>query len=142
MKEAGFRATKTVRENKLAKRTFLSNKDFKEKRGVSGHRFDAANHIFVLKWPNKNFVSVASNHFSLEPVRAVERRAKGLIRKTAVQQTYPNREHNKYIGRIDLHDWLISKYAVWTLFKRTADSVRAPVRPDCRRCLHIIQYGD
>jgi hypothetical protein len=78
LKEAGFRATGTVRENRLARCPLPSNKDFKkEQRGAYDYRFDAANDILVVKWQDNNVVSVASNHLSLDPLRPVEQRVKG-----------------------------------------------------------------
>jgi hypothetical protein len=49
--------------------------------------------------------------------------------KTAVQQPHPLRQYNRYMGGVDLHDWLVSKYAVsirgkkwyWALFVRLLD---------------------
>lgn len=91
--------------------------------------FDAANNTLVVKWQNLNVVSVASNHLSLDPLRPVEQTVKGQMGKTAVQQPHLLRQYNWYMGGVELHDWLVSRYAVsirrkkwyWALFMRLLD---------------------
>jgi hypothetical protein len=105
LKGAGFRVTGTVRENRLARCPLPSSKDFKkEQRRAYDYRFDADNDILVVKWQDNNVVSVVSNHLSLDPIRPVERRVKGQMGKTAVQQPHPLKQYNRYMSGIDLRD--------------------------------------
>ena len=92
---------------------------------MNGYQFNAASNILVLKWQDNKIFSAESNHFILDPLRAVKREVKWQIGKTMVLQICPLREYNWYIGGVDLHDWLVSKYAVsirgnkrWNLFVR------------------------
>ena len=72
----GFRATGTVRENRLQKCTITSTTELKKK--LSGS-FDFRSHgnIEVVRWNDNSVVTLCSNTEGVEPVGEVKRRMKG-----------------------------------------------------------------
>ena len=72
----GFRATGTVRENRLKKCTITSTTELKKKLKGS---FDFRSHgnIEVVRWNDNSVVTLCNNTEGVEPVGEVKRRMKG-----------------------------------------------------------------
>ncbi|KAF2351949.1 PiggyBac transposable element-derived protein, partial [Trinorchestia longiramus] len=89
---------KQVLENKMGKGSF----DF---------RFEEAEEILILKWNDNSSVMVGTNFDSVEPLSNVSRWLPGERRKGAVKRPQVVNNYSKYMGGVDLHDWLIGKFS-------------------------------
>ncbi len=79
----------------------LSKKEMeKQHRGSYDYRCNGE--VFICKWHDNSIVNIASNHFTLEPVRKVNSQIRG---KGKIEVTQPNmiNLYNKGMGGVD-HD--------------------------------------
>ena len=60
LRELGFQATGTVRENRL-------------KRGTYSFRFDTNEEILFVKWLDNTCVTIGTNYDTVEPLQKVQR---------------------------------------------------------------------
>ncbi|CAG5029382.1 unnamed protein product [Parnassius apollo] len=113
LKSQGFRATGTVRENRIKKCPIMTKKEMKKKdRGFSDYCFDKNNDVLYVKWHENNVVSLLTNFDSVEPLVKTNRYSKKEKAEVAVNQPMLFHNYNKNMGGVDKHDWLISKYPI------------------------------
>lgn len=130
LQEQGFRATGTLRENRLGKCTIKDSKSLaKDPRGTFDHRFDSNGEILILKWNDNKCVSIATNHDYIEPLSQAPRWDRKAKEKKNIPQPRVLKNYNTHMGGVDQHDWDVGKYAVqirakkwyWVLFTRMID---------------------
>ncbi|XP_028658906.1 piggyBac transposable element-derived protein 2-like [Erpetoichthys calabaricus] len=129
--DRGFRATATIRENRINRTCPMkSSKEMKKSdRGASEYVYDRTSEVLLVRWHDNNIVTVATNHDSIELLHDVKRRVKGQKEKSTVKMPNLIYNYNVYMGGVDHHDWLVSKYCVsirgkkwyWPLFTRCID---------------------
>ncbi|XP_069670940.1 piggyBac transposable element-derived protein 3-like isoform X1 [Periplaneta americana] len=130
LQDLGFRATGTVRENRMDGCPLQDTKLLqKSVRGSYDYSFDINGEILFVKWNDNRSVTVASNFDVVEPVASASRWNRNARQKISVQQPLVIKNYNKYIGGVDHHDCLAGKYATairckkwyWALFVRMLD---------------------
>ncbi|KAB0805128.1 hypothetical protein PPYR_02098 [Photinus pyralis] len=130
LQQKGFRATGTLRENRLAKCPIKDSKSLgKESRGVFDYRFDSSGEILFLKWNDNKCVTIATNHETIEPLHQAARWDRKNKEKKQIPQPRVLKQYNIHMGGVDQHDWNVGKYAVqirakkwyWALFTRMID---------------------
>ncbi|XP_068201516.1 piggyBac transposable element-derived protein 2-like [Palaemon carinicauda] len=126
----GYQATGTIRENRLSKCPLRPAKIMKkEKRGSYDYMFDTNEEILLMRWSDNKCVCVGTNYDTIEPVKRVNRWLSDVKIKGDVLQPNVLNNYNAYIGGVDHHDLLASKYVTslrgkkwyWPLFTRVQD---------------------
>ena len=86
----------------------------KKYRGFSDQRFNKnkKNEILCLKWHDNNEVCLLTNFDTVETFVKTNRYSKKEKSKVVVNQPKLIHNSNKNMGRVDKHDWLISKYRI------------------------------
>ncbi|KAG8234777.1 hypothetical protein J437_LFUL006609 [Ladona fulva] len=113
LREKGIRATGTIRENRIGKCTLMSAKELEKfPRGYNDYRFESNNEIFIVRWKDNKCVAVATNIDTLEPTVQVMRWCKEKSAKAYVPQPDLINNYNKYMGGVDMYDWLLEKHAI------------------------------
>ena len=108
LSDKGVRACGTVRENRTNKCPLPSNAVMKKaERGSFDFRSDGK--VLCVKWNDNSPVTVASNHFGVNPVHTAYRRAKGTKAKE-VKQPHAIRMYNAGMGGVDLLDRMLASY--------------------------------
>lgn len=130
LRNLGYQATGTIRENRLSKCPLQpTNVMKKEKRGTYDYMFDTNEEILFVRWSDNKCVCVGTNYDTIEPVKKVKRWQSDIKTKCDVPQPNVLNNYNAYMGGVDHHDWLASKYATslrgkkwyWPLFTRILD---------------------
>lgn len=125
LKERGFRATGTVRENRLKKCPLVSSKDMaKEPRGTYDYRFDVKSSVLAVRWKDNSIVTMASNYEGVHPVGSVKRWTKQDKAKVDIPQPNVFRSYNRGMGGVDLLDQMVNSCRIsirgkkwwWVLF--------------------------
>lgn len=74
LKNLGYRATGTLRENRTKRCPLISSKDMRKKpRAEYDHSFDKINEILMVRWKDNNVCTIGTNFDTLEPIGKVER---------------------------------------------------------------------
>ena len=106
LKAKNFKATGTVRENRLKHCPLIETKMMKKKeRGSYDYRSDGK--IEVVKWNDNSVVTLCSNITGVQPINKVKRRVKGKG-DTTVTQPAIVKEYNQGMGGVDLLDRSLS----------------------------------
>lgn len=130
LRELGFQATGTVRENRVKKCPLMESKELKkQKRGTYSFRFDTNEEILFVRWLDNTSVTIGTNYDTVEPLQKVQRWVKECKAKDSVSQPHVFKSYSAYMGGVDKHDWWISKYATtirakkwyWPIFIRIVD---------------------
>ncbi|XP_066959027.1 piggyBac transposable element-derived protein 3-like [Macrobrachium rosenbergii] len=130
LRNIGFQASGTHRENCLKNCTLKSTNDMrKETRGSYDYRFDTNEEVLMVNWLDNKCVTVGTNYDTVEPLAKVQRWIKTSKSKGSVPQPNAIFDYNKCMGGVDHHDWLVGKYSVsirgkkwyWPLFIRMRD---------------------
>uniref|UniRef100_A0A0L8IF49 PiggyBac transposable element-derived protein domain-containing protein n=1 Tax=Octopus bimaculoides TaxID=37653 RepID=A0A0L8IF49_OCTBM len=112
LRELGFQATGTVRENRLKKCTLMEAKELKKQnRGTYSFRFDTNEEIIFVKWLDNTCITIGTNYDTVEPLQKVQRWLKECKAKCSVSQPHVFKNYSAYMGGVDKHDWWIRKYA-------------------------------
>jgi Transposase IS4 len=109
LKETGFAATGTIRENRLRDCPLMKSKAMKkEKRGAM--EYEGNGTVVVTLWKDNRPVYVASNHIGVSP--AVSKRRYSSADKKHIQVNCPMMidTYNKTMGGVDLLDRFLSEY--------------------------------
>lgn len=131
LKNEGYFATGTVRENRILKCPLENNKTIGKKlRGSMDSRYDHVNEIGIVRWNDNSVVTVATNCESVQPLVSVKRYNRKEKRETLILQPNMIARYNKYMGGVDLHDNAIANYRInirgkkwwWPLFINMLDS--------------------
>lgn len=130
LKDLGFRATGTIRENRTQKCPLKSTKELeKNGRGSYDYQFDQKNKIFAVKWNDNKCVTLATNFDAIEPIALAPRWSKEKKERVALPQPRLIYNYNHYMGGVDQHDWLLEKHNIsvrgkkwyWSLVTRIID---------------------
>ena len=130
LRDLGYQATGTIRENRLKKCPLMETKEMKKKeRGTTCFRFDTNEEILFVRWLDNTCVTIGTNYDTIEPLQKVKRYLKESKTKDAVSQPHVFKNYCQYMGGVDKHDWWISKYATtirakkwyWPIFIRILD---------------------
>ncbi|CAH2101108.1 unnamed protein product [Euphydryas editha] len=74
LKREGYRATGTIRENRIKKCPLRSTKEMKkEDRASYDYRFDKQNEILLVRWKDNSVCTIATNYDTIEPLGVVKR---------------------------------------------------------------------
>lgn len=130
LKQKGFRATGTIRENRTKKCPLRSAKEMKkEERASYDYRFDKQNEILLVKWKDNSVCTMATNYDTIEPLGAVKRWSSTQRQKIDVNIPKVFQSYNKHMGGVDELDQSISLYRIavrgkkwwWALFTYIID---------------------
>lgn len=151
LKEKGFRAIGTVRDNRTKRCPLKSSKMLeKQERGsldvmyVSkyfNHMFMSVKNVYCnyryadtgvlfVKWNDNSVVTVGTNFDGVNPLQTVKRWSRSQKSKVNVAQPHLIAEYNAGMGGVDLHDQAISTYNIkfrgkkwwWPLFASMINS--------------------
>lgn len=76
--DLGFRATGTIRENRIKKCPIKSVKDMKKTgRCTLSYSFDKTNSILFVRWMDNSIPTFATNFDGIEPLQKASRKSKG-----------------------------------------------------------------
>lgn len=113
LKNRGFRATGTIRENRTSKCPLSSNKEFqKTTRGKFEYNCTLDENIVVCKWNDNSVVTVTSNTLPVLPVKYVRRYSQREKRYIFIQQPNLVKHYNANTGGVDRADQNISLYRI------------------------------
>ena len=122
LKELHFRATGTIKENRLNGCTIINKITMKKKeRGTFDYRSQGS--LEVVCWNDNAVVTLISNTIGVNPLGKVKRRVKGRG-EVSVNQPFVVKAYNNGMGGVDLFDRALSDYRpsimgkkwYWTLF--------------------------
>ena len=98
-----FKATGTIRENRILKCPLQSSKVVEGKeRGFYKSRLNEFPCSF--QWKDNEVVYIASNHFQIEPTKLVKRYSQQAKKRIDAGQSYCFHLYNKIMGDVDLLD--------------------------------------
>lgn len=132
LKERGYFATGTIKENRTMNKTLVSTKSLnKKERGSFDYCFDKQNEVLLVRWNDNSVVTVATNNGKVEPLATAKRYDRKNKKMMNVQQPQVIADYNKNMGGVDLHDNGIANYRIrvrgkkwwWPLFINLIDSV-------------------
>jgi len=132
LKEKGFYATGTIRENRTCNTTVETVKNLKKKdRGTYDFSFDNDQQILLVRWNDNSVVTVATNNGMIEPLAGAKRYNRKEKKTVLIPQPKVIAEYNQHMGGVDLHDNGICNYRInvkgkkwwWPLFVNLIDSV-------------------
>lgn len=107
--EKGFRASGTVRKNRVANAPLKTGKELP--RGEIDYQFDTKNSILFCRWQDNSEVTVCSNFDQIEPTSSVSRWLKnGKMEKCKQPLLITN--YNRGMGGVDLHDNAVQNYQI------------------------------
>lgn len=130
LREAGYRATGTVREGRTNKCPLIPVKDMKKKnRAEFDYRFDKTNQILFVRWLDNSVCTMGTNYDSIQPLGKVKRWNPIEKKKTDVNIPHVFVSYNKGMGGVDQADQSISVYRTairgkkwwWVLFTYMLD---------------------
>lgn len=111
LREAGYRATGTVRENRTKKCPLISIKDMKKKnRAEFDYRFDTVNQILFVRWLDNSVCTMGTNYDFVYPLGKVKRWSSAEGRKVDVDIPFIFQNYNKGMGGVDQADQSIAVY--------------------------------
>lgn len=131
LKNEGYQATGTIRENRMMKCPLETCKVIGKKvRGSMDARYDHTNEISVVRWNDNSVVTVASNCETADTTVSVKRYNRKEKKEVSVPQPKVIATYNKYMGGVDLHDNAVANYRItvrgkkwwWPLFINMLDS--------------------
>ncbi|XP_049767860.1 piggyBac transposable element-derived protein 3-like [Schistocerca cancellata] len=125
LRNLGFRATGTVRENRVGYCPLLSSNELKKTiRGNSDYQLDRNGVVLFVRWHDNRCVTIGTNFDKVESLGAATRYSRQASKNTQGQQPAVLKAYNTYMGGVDHNDWLVEKYAMvirgkkwyWVLF--------------------------
>ena len=143
LKEQGYRASGTIRENRTKKCPLPADNVMKKKeRGYFEFKFDKKNEILITKWNDNKCFSLATNFDTVFPTVQVQRWSSSQRAKISVAQPHAINTYKNFMGGVDLHDWLLEKHTIavrgkkwyWCLFTRMIDMTVINAHLAFKRC--------
>lgn len=125
LREKGFRATGTVRDNRTKNCPLKPPKEMKkEERGSFVSQYDEKNRLLFVRWMDNSVVTMCTNHDAVYPTNLVKRWSSKEKARIEVQQPRVIANYNLGMGGVDLHDQGINNYPImirgkkwwWPLF--------------------------
>ncbi|CAH0713964.1 unnamed protein product, partial [Brenthis ino] len=132
LKEKGYFATGTIRENRTMNKNLINTKSLQKKeRGSFDYNFDQKYEVLLVRWNDNSVVNVATNNAKIEPLVTAKRYDRKIKKMVNVPQPQVIADYNKNMGGVDLHDNGIANYRIqvrgkkwwWPLFINLIDSV-------------------
>lgn len=132
LREKGFFATGTVRENRTAKCPVEDSKKIaKKERGFYTCAFDPILGVLVVRWNDNSVVTVMTNTCEVLPLVQAKRYNRKEHKEILIPQPNVIHQYNKYMGGVDLHDNGIANYRIrirgkkwwWPMFTNMIDSI-------------------
>uniref|UniRef100_A0A0K0ELN5 DDE_Tnp_1_7 domain-containing protein n=1 Tax=Strongyloides stercoralis TaxID=6248 RepID=A0A0K0ELN5_STRER len=126
----GFRATATIRKNRISKCPLKSSKILsKQPRGNFDFQFDTSHDLLVVRWVDNNVVNMITNYDTIQPLHKVKRWSRKDKKVTEVSQPQLFNTYNKRMGGVDLSDLSVNTYRIsirgkkwwWVLFTYMLD---------------------
>lgn len=117
LKESNFKATGTIRPNRMngAAKIFEGDKQLKaEGRGHFDFRCDGK--VFIAKWFDNSVVHIASNNLTHEPILTAKRRVGR--EQINVPQPFLIKRYNQGMGGVDALDRLLQAYRPHIISKK------------------------
>jgi DNA excision repair protein ERCC-6 len=109
LKELKFKATGTVRENRIMKCPLQPSKIISMKeRAFYDYRSD--NNVMIVQWKDNRVVYMGSNTVGIGPIKKVKRYSQEAKMKIDVPQPACFTEYNKGMGGVDILDRFTSQY--------------------------------
>lgn len=131
LRDNGYQATGTVRENRMPKNCPISNKKTMAKRTRGTHEsvIDRSNGIIFVRWVDNNIVTVASTCFGVEPIANVRRFSQAEKKHIQVPRPHLISKYNNHMGGTDRMDQNIAQYRIgirgkkwwWSIFSWIID---------------------
>ena len=129
LRENGFHATGTVREQRLIASELEDTKSLQKERGAFDWRFDNANNILAVKWNDNSVVTLATNFETVEPLLSAKRFSRSEKKSISVPQPNMIAAYNRYMGGVDLLDSFVAQYRIavkgkkwwWPIFVNYVD---------------------
>lgn len=146
LRNIGYCATGTIRENRTKKCPLISTKDMKKKnRAAFDYRFDKTNELLLVRWKDNSVCTMATNHDAIDPMGFVQRWCPVQREKTNVRIPLLFQNYNNGMGGVDEMDQSISLYRIaihgkkwwWVLFTYMVDMAVANAWR-----LHVISKED
>ena len=132
LKQRGYGATGTIRENRVPKDCGLTNSKTmkKMKRGSFEVLKSVEENISVIRWVDNSVVTVASSCHSVQPIGNVQRYSCTEKKKIAVPRPSVIGEYNCFMGGTDRMDESVSLYRIgirgkkwwWSIFSWFLDT--------------------
>lgn len=132
LKEEGFFATGTIRENRTSNCPLQPVKSMmKKNRGFYDSQYDESTEIALVRWNDNSIVTTISTHYNTEPVKSAKRYNRKQKTTEHIPQPSIIFHYNKHMGGVDLHDNGVANYRTritgkkwwWPLFVNTIDSI-------------------
>lgn len=119
LRDKNIAATGTMRKNRISKCPLMEDAALKKNgKGSFDFRFEEAEEILIVKWNDNSSVLIGTNFDSVEPLANVSRWITGERKKGTVTRPHVVTNYSKYMGGVDLHDWIIGKYPISIRAKR------------------------
>lgn len=113
LREMGFRATGTIRDNRTKKCPLLLPAECKKKeRGYFDYVYDEKNLLLFVRWKDNSIVTIGTNYDNTTPLSKVKRWSKEKKEKINVPQPRLFAAYNQGMGGVDLLDQAVNNYRV------------------------------
>ncbi|GFW33192.1 piggyBac transposable element-derived protein 2 [Trichonephila clavipes] len=113
LRKSGFRATGTIRSDRIQHRPLEIDSIFKKTScGSHDFNFDMKHKITAVKWNDNKCFTLATNFDIIEPLTSVSRREKRKAEKNIINQPCLVSNYNKNMSGVDSHDWLLEKHTI------------------------------
>ena len=119
LKLDGFRATGTIRSNRVENAPLTDVKKFaKNSRGAFEFAQDVSSGILLVRWHDNNVVTLASNCHSATPVEQAKRWSNRDKKTITVDQPRIIAAYNRHMGGVDRLDQNVSSYRISIRMKK------------------------
>ena len=109
LKNKGFRATGTLRENRLRKCPIPPAKELKkQERGWLKYAFEETNEIFIAKWKDNSIVILGTNYNTVGPLDSFKRWSKDMKKNVDTQRPHLCVTYVQGMGGVDSLDQAIN----------------------------------
>lgn len=114
MRQKGYGATGTIRENRIPRNCPLPNKTTlkKKERGYFVSSICKEDGVLLAKWVDNSVVCVASNTFGINPLSNAKRYSQKEKKHITVSRPSLVTEYNKYMGGTDRMDQNVAQYRI------------------------------
>ena len=110
LKDSGFWAVGTIRQNRLGGCQLASDKKLKDSgRGSYDHK-SSKEGITIVKWHDSKAVHLISSHYGVEPLGTCKRWSSKEKKHIDVERPLVVKEYNIHMGGVDLADMLLELY--------------------------------
>lgn len=120
LRQQGYGATGTIRENRLQKCPKLTAKKQmkKKERGYYESAISKDDGVVVVKWMDNSIVSTASNNLGVQPISSVKRYSQKDETSVQVRRPHLFGEYNRFMGGVNRMDETINMYHIHITSKK------------------------